>query len=102
MTPQSTFMIAAPVAPGRVAELRALLATMTLAEHPGMAAPANPLVPFARFPTLHVARFVVVDDQTLGDLPGTVLPIYLVFLGDCDGPADELMDALVAQAAPGL
>ncbi len=100
-------MIAAPVAPDRVAELRALLATMTIADHPGMAAPSNPLVPFGRFTSLHVARFVVVEDTTLPDLPAygvpePSLPIYLVFLGDCDGPASAMLDTLVAEAGPGL
>jgi hypothetical protein len=54
VTPQSTFMVVAPVADGRDAELRALLAAMNAL--PGMADPANELVPFGRFERLHVAR----------------------------------------------
>ena len=103
--PQSPFMVVAPVRPGRVDELRALLATMN--ERPGMADPANPLVPFGRFERLHVARLVVLDDPTVNDGVGAGqspvrLPFYLTFLGDCDGPADEMLAALADQAAPGL
>ena len=54
--------------------------------------PDNPLVPFRSFNTLHFARFVILDDATLGDLsvygPDAEFrdaPIYLAFLGECDG-----------------
>jgi hypothetical protein len=105
MTPQSTFMVAAPVAPGREAGLRALLATMNLA--PGVVDPDNGLVPFVRFDRLHVARFVVLHDETLGDLQqyGETFnnpPIWLVFLGDCDGPADEMLTELASIAGEGI
>jgi hypothetical protein len=52
MTPQSTFMILAPIAEGRDASLRALLASMNISA--GMADPANTLVPFGQFERLHV------------------------------------------------
>jgi hypothetical protein len=105
MTPQSTFMVVAPVPSGRVDELRALLATMNT--KPGMADPKNALVPFGVFDRLHMARFVVLDDQTLGDVPYDQRPparppIYLAFLGDCDGEGDAMLAALAEQAAPGL
>jgi hypothetical protein len=105
MTPQSSFMVAAAVAPERLADLRALLATMNGA--PGAADPDNPLVPFGHFEALHVARFVVLEDETLGDLAayGTSFPdapVYLVFLGDCDGPAGDLLDEIAREAGPGL
>ena len=61
MTPQSNFMVAAPIAPGREPALRTLLATMNLA--PGVVDPNNELVPFARFAGLHVARFVILHDD---------------------------------------
>src|SRR5258705_7987013 len=35
---------------------------------PGIADPANSLVPFGRFDRLHVARFVILDDQGMDDL----------------------------------
>jgi hypothetical protein len=105
MIAQSPFMVVAPVALGRVEDLRALLATMN--DWPGMADPANDLVPFGRFERLHVARFVILDDPTLNDLhtkgqPPAGLPIYLAFLGDCDGEGDDMLAAFAAGADPGL
>ena len=98
-------MVVAPIRAGRVHDLRALLATMN--DRPGMADPANALVPFGQFDRLHVARFVVLDDPTLEDLrapdqPPVRLPLYLTFLGDCDGEADAMLSALAEKAAPGL
>ena len=92
MTPQSNFMVAAPIAPDQEAGLRALLATMNSA--PGVVDPNNAQVPFARFYRLHVARFVILHDETLADfrLYGVTidnLPVWLVFLGDCDGPCRD-------------
>ena len=105
MTPQSNFMILAAVRPDRLDALRTLLATMNRGL--GEVDPHNALVPFARFEDLHVARLVVLDDQTVGDIAAygrsfPDAPIYLAFLGDCDGPADAMMDALAAEAGPGL
>jgi len=105
MVPQDTFMVVAPVRPGQLDALRALLGSMNRA--PGVVDPMNPLVPFARFRTLHYARFVILDDQTLDDLtvygesfPGA--PVYLAFLGDCDGPSGRLLKAFARDAEPGL
>jgi hypothetical protein len=105
MTPQSNFMVAAPIAPDREAGLRALLATMNSA--PGVVDPDNALVPFARFDRVHVARFVILHDETLDDLKqyGQTFdnpPLWLVFLGDCDGPADTMLAEFVALAGAGL
>ena len=103
MTPQSNFMILAVVPPDRLAPLRALLASMNRGL--GEVDPQNALVPFARFEALHVARLVILDDQTVDDsavygqsFPDA--PVYLTFLGDCDGPADMLLDAIAAEAGP--
>ncbi|MGH7154543.1 MAG: hypothetical protein ACREF3_11510, partial [Acetobacteraceae bacterium] len=105
MTPQSNFMVAAPVRPGHADALRALLAGMNRA--PGIVDPHNDLVPFATFANLHVARFVVLHDETLGDLAayGTSFPdapVWLVFLGDCDGDGDAMLTELVSRAEDGL
>jgi len=105
MTPQSEFLVLARVRPDALADLRALLATMNGA--PGQADPANALMPFGAFPALHLARFVVLDDQTLADnavfgVPPFDAAIYLAFLGDCDGPAEPLLDEMARAASSGL
>ena len=105
MTPQSEFLVLAPVRPEALKPLRALLAGMNA--KPGHAAPDNRLVPFGAFPMLHVARFVVLDDETLGDNAAFGVkpfdaPVYLAFLGDCDGPAAALLDDLARRAGKGL
>lgn len=102
-------MIAAPIIIEQIDALKGLLDRMNQPAAPGMAAPDNPLIPFGQFDTLHYARFVIVDDHTLGDfacanLPVPDFPITLAFLGDCDGPADDFLVALVehAEASKGL
>jgi len=105
MTPQSNFMILAPIVPSREAELRGLLDSMN--EAPGRVNPNNPLVPFAQFDTLHFARFTILDDQTVGDLriyglPVRTHPLYLAFLGDMDGEEEVFLNELVRRASDGL
>ena len=84
MTPQSSFMVLAPVDPLREAELRRLLDSMN--DAPGRLKKPCPLVPFHDFETLHVARLFLVDDKTTGDvavygIPKRRYPLYLAFLG---------------------
>lgn len=98
-------MVTAPVRPDRLTDLRTLLASMNTA--PGIVDPANALVPFAAFKTIHVARFVVLEDPTLGDreiYPNTwpTERIFLAFLGDCDDSGDRLLEQLARDAGPGL
>ena len=98
-------MILAPIVASRLAELRSLLNSMN--EAPGCVNPNNPLVPFAQFDTLHFARFVILDDQTLGDLriyglPVRTHPLYLAFLGDIDGEEEAFLNELVRRAPDGL
>jgi hypothetical protein len=105
MTPQSSFMILAPIAPAREAELRRLLAAMN--DAPGRVNASNPLIPFGQFDTLHFARLLILDDQTLDDgrvygLPRPTYPLYLAFLGDLDGDADRFLEELARRAAAGL
>ena len=105
MTPQSTFMILAPLAEGQEASLAALLASMNGAA--GMADPENALVPFGRFEQLHVARFAIIKANTASDIgvydiAPTEWPPSLVLLGDCDGPAETLLSNLVEHAGSGL
>ncbi len=104
MTPQSNFMVLAPILPDRNSDLQLMLDTMNQA--PGMADPANALFPFGRFPRLHVARFVILNDATLADLPPQdplrKAPVYLALLGDCDGAADAQLAEFATRAGDGL
>ena len=105
MTPQSQFMVLAPVTPGRERALRELLATMN--SKPGMADPANPILPFGQLERLHFARLAVLDDPTVGDIeahgvPRPDLPVYLALTGSCDGPADRCIADLTREAGTGL
>src|SRR5262249_31665394 len=105
MTPQGTFMILAPIVPSREPELRGLLNSMN--ETTGRVNRNNPLIPFAQFDTLHFARLVILDDQTVGDLriygfPVRQHPLYLAFLADIDGEEEAFLNELVKRAPDGL
>ncbi len=105
MTPQSHFMVVAPIDPGKEADLRATLETMNV--RPGVVDPLNEILPFARLPSLHFARFVILDHRTAEDIKTYGLEPYdwpkaLAFLGDCDGAADDFLADLVALAETGL
>ncbi len=105
MTPQAGFLVAAPIAPEREAELRRRLDSMNAA--PGRADPENALVPFARFENLHFARFFVIDDGTLADIAAFGLamrtyPLYLAFMGDVDGGDGAFLDVVAARCADGI
>ena len=105
MTPQSSFMVLAPINPARETELRELLDSMN--DSPGIVDPGNALVPFGRFTTLHFARFVILDDLTTGDigvygLPTREYPLYLALLGDVDGGETAFLRWLVGSASGGL
>jgi hypothetical protein len=105
MTPQSNFMVLAPIIPERATELRQLLDSMNRA--PGQVDPNNALLPFAEFDTLHFARFVILDDKTTDDvrvygLKPRSYPLYLAFLGDVDGDAIAFLGKLIKRAGKGL
>ena len=107
MTPQSSFMVLAPITRGREQELRDLLASMNQPRRPGMADAENALVPFGQFERPHFARFVVLEaptaeDVTVYGLPPAGWQTSLAFLGDFDGPADTFVADLVARAGAGL
>ena len=105
MTPQSSFMVVAPVAAGRADELRKLLASMN--RRPGVVEPQNPLVPFVRLDRLHFSRFTILDDATVDDVTQHGLPRVdygpsLAFLVDFDGPVDTFLADLLRLADQGL
>jgi hypothetical protein len=105
MTPQSSFMVVAPIATGKEAALRAVLEAMNV--RPGLVNPNNECVPFASLERLHFARFVILDHGTAEDLLAHGYAPYdwpksLAFLGDCDGPAEEFLRELAAVAEKGL
>lgn len=98
-------MVVANVAAGREPALRALLDTMNA--EPGIANPANAVLPFGQFGQLHLARFVVLDDATEDDIaihqwPRPRFPLHLVFMGDCDGEARGMLADLARRAGAGL
>ncbi len=105
MIPQSTFMVCAEILEDKIESLRALLATMNTA--PGLVDTKNPLIPFAQFNKLHVARLVIVEHNTMDEigpyeLPKRPWPVSLFLLGDCDGPYQAFLAELAVRAAPGL
>jgi hypothetical protein len=105
MTPQSSFMILAPIEPSREGELRALLASMN--EGPGRVNANNELIPFAKFDQLHFARLLILDDKTTADVEvygsrRKPYPLYLTFLGDIDGDENVFLKDLTELAANGL
>jgi hypothetical protein len=105
MTPQSTFMVLGTIIPEREAELRELLDSMN--DAPGHVNPSNALIPFGQFDTVHVARFVILKDNSPDDvsvygLPRRDYPLYLAFLGNVDGDADTFLEDVARRASPGL
>lgn len=105
MTPQSSFMILAPVSPRREQELRNLLSSMNTAL--GRVDANNPLLPFGRFEGIHFARIVILDDPTQSDIEVYGLsrpsyPLYLALLADVDGSAEDFLVQLVRDCPKGL
>src|SRR5438105_8121450 len=98
-------MVVAPIDPRREEELRSVLASMN--DAPGRVNPANALIPFGEFDTLHFARLVILDDKTMEDvrvydMPIRAYPAYLAFLGDFDGEVNAFLGKLVNRAGKGL
>ncbi len=105
MTPQSSFMIFAPLREGELQNMRNLLATMT--HIPGHADPGNALVPFNRLRGLHFARFTILEARTANEIGAfgvTPRPWQpsLIFFGDVDGATNDFLAELVKEAQEGL
>ncbi len=105
MTPQSAFMIVAPIDEDALEKLRGVLAGMN--QESALADPANPLIPFGDFDRLHTARLVVIESHTLEEIrefgvsPRPWRP-SLALIGDIDGDIESFLDELVDRAHSGL
>lgn len=96
-------MVAARLDESRVVTVESILRRMNHAS--GQVNENNALVPFARFAALHVARFAILRDNTLGDrasADSADLPIYLAFIGDCDGDGAAMLAEIAHVAEAGL
>ena len=105
MTPQSSFMVLAPVVEGRADELRELLASMNLRPGHGRPGQRAGAVRPVRAPARRALRRARGADRGRhhGLRPGPApWPTSLVFLGDCDGPADSFLPTSSRAPAPGL
>jgi hypothetical protein len=105
MTPQSQVYVTAPITTGREPELRRLLDSMNVA--PGQVRPDNELFPFAAFDGVHFARWLIVDDQTVGDIeiygvPRRNHPPALAFAAEIDGEPDAFFAEMAVRAAAGI
>ena len=105
MIPQSNFLILAVIDPSRKQDLRKLFIQMT--SKPGIADPLNSRVPFSRLARLHVARFTILEANTLDDIRRYGMEpapwqSTLVFQGDCDGEAEDLLREMISIAEAGL
>ncbi|GAB4181693.1 MAG: hypothetical protein Fur006_16970 [Coleofasciculaceae cyanobacterium] len=61
----------------------------------------NDLIPFAQFPQVHFARFVIME-AVVDPLHGTTIPPSLAFSNCIDAPLKDYMRSLVQVAGPGL
>ena len=98
-------MVLAAITQERELRLRELLDSMN--DAPGRVNPNNSLIPFAEFSMIHVARWLVLKDNSLDDvkaygLPRRDYPLYLAFLGNIDGERDAFYEELARRAADGL
>lgn len=94
VTTQATVPVMAEVLAAHEPQLRSLL------ENAGQDPANNSLVPFAKLPNVHFARFFILDAAR--DLDGRPLTPRLVFLADIDGPADAFLTFLCSVAGDGL
>ena len=90
---QSALTIVAPVVPGAVDDLKALLATM------GDGVANGSVLDFGALSDVHFARLIVVDED---DSSGEPLPASLVLLSDFDVSVETHLDELVDTAGDGI
>jgi hypothetical protein len=101
MTPQTDFMVVAPIRDGQIKAVRDFLMHHCAEGTPGHADRGNPAIAFDRIATLHNIRVAILDDPSLADR--RVHPrdwpeesIALALIGVCDGEAKAIYTALVA------
>jgi hypothetical protein len=94
MPHQDALTVAAKVVPSKLPGVTQLL--QELRTSPGH----NAVLPFARIPSLHFGRIVLLPAS---DNPsGERVPAELLLVTDCDGSADDHLNALVQAAGAGL
>jgi hypothetical protein len=95
MTHQETLTVIAPIQPDQMDNLRNLL--QLIQNNVGH----NDLIPFARFPQVHFARFVILE-SVIDPLRGTTIPASLAFSNCIDAPLQDYLRSLVNVAGSGL
>lgn len=94
MPHQEALTLVAAVNPARKGDLDALMTEL------GSDPAGNAVLPFAAVPGCHFARVLVLPESR--DLDGRPVAPELLVLSDCDGSADEHLDALVDAAGSGI
>lgn len=93
-TKHGAYLLVAPIQPGRMESLRAVLAEIADDVE------TNALLPFLKLKTVHYARFVIHEEAR--DVHGAAIPAKLLFATDYDGGLDAHLDELVREGAEGL
>ncbi len=94
VTTQAAVTVMADILPGHAAPLRQLLETA------GQDVANNSLVPFAKLPNVHFARFFIMDAAS--DLRGQPLSPRLILDADVDDSGDAFLVGLCNLASAGL
>ncbi|GET35490.1 hypothetical protein [Microseira wollei] len=95
MTHQETLTVVAPIKPEQMDSLREVLHSIQQnVEH-------NNLIPFAQFPQVHFARFVILE-SVVDPLHGTIIPASLAFSSCIDAPLKSYVRSLVEVSGLGL
>jgi hypothetical protein len=91
---QEALTLVAAVNPARKNALESLMAEL------GSDPAANSVLPFGALPDCHFARVVMLPESR--DLEGQPVAPELLVLSDCDGSADDHLEALVDAAGSGI
>ncbi len=95
MTHQESLTIIAPIKPDQIESLRQILQFIQQnVEH-------NAVIPFAQFPQVHFARFVILE-TVVDPLNGSPIPPRLAFSSCIDAPLKNYVRSLAKVAGEGL